>query len=569
MKKVLSFMLVLCMLLGLVACGSNPVTEGSSSTPVEETTKAPEETTSDATEEKAEAVAEEEPTSITIGLVGEPDTLVPYIFTSDKESLVQMQLFDYLFQTDETGATVPNLVESVEFDEATLTYTWKINQNAVWSDGEPLTIDDVIFTLNSLAAPEYTGGTSNSVLNIAGYAEVNSGAAETMSGIQKIDEHTCTIQLSTWDPIFLYNFADPGSVLPEHVLGGVSPAEWAKSDFAENPVTYGPYTLVTWEHGEYIELKKNPNYYGTPAEIDTVIFRFAEEATTFVNAFANGEIDMFKSPIEDVETLASMDFCDTYTCTPSNFPLYPNLLKGPLSELAVRQAILYSYDANAIAKTVYGDYGEGSESIFCNSSWALDQSATDYTVDHDKAKELLEGAGYTMGDDGYYYKDGQILEFTSLNTGGEMEDVLTMWQASLKKSGIKVNIKVVDWSVMVETISNQEAADYGTYVFGGGDADPSTLIVLYCSDFDASLGGFNFNKCGGEELDPLWYAGQAETNFEERVKIYNEIDRYMRENALVFPMVEKMTVWCVNSRIQNVVFNNLSNLQHLSEFTAN
>ena len=556
MKKIVCLALTLCTLLALTACGSNPATQGSADV-------------SASTAEAGNTTATANATSITIGTVGEPDTLVPFMFTADKDSMVQMELFDYLFETDEDGVPQPKMVESVDFDQDTLTYTWKIHENVKWSDGEPLTIDDVIFTLNALADPDYAGGASNLVMNIAGYEDAHNGVTDGMSGVKKVDDYTCSIQLSTWDPVFLYNFCDPGSILPEQILGNVSPTEWTKKDFAQNPVSYGPYVLSKWEHGEYIEVKKNPDYYGTPASIDTVIFRFAEEAVTFVNAFANGEIDMFKAPYEDVDTLAAMDFCDTYTCTPSSYPLYPNLLKGPLTDLAVRQAIMYSYDANAIAQTVFGAYGEGSVSIFCNSNWAMDKDAMVYPEDHEKAKSLLEEDGYTLGSDGYYYKDGQCLEFTALNTGGEMEDVLTMWQASLKKSGIKVNIKVVDWSVMVETISDQNAADYGTYVFGGGDADPSTLIVLYCSDYSVAKGGFNFNNCGDETLDALWYAGQAEMDQTAREEIYHEIDRYMRDNALIFPMVEKLSVWCVNNRVQNVKLNNLHNLQYLNTFTVN
>lgn len=550
-KRLITACLTLSILLMLCACGAGSASDTA--------------TTAGASGDLTTSSAE--PTTITIGLVGEPDTLCPYMFTADKDSLVQSQMFPAMFVNDESGNPVPHMIESYEFDEDSLTYTWHLTQGAKWSDGEDVTIDDVLFTINSVAGADYTGGNSTGVTGILGYEDYHNGNADTLAGVQKVDDYTCTIQLSEWDPCFLGYYCDPGSILPEHVLSSVPVTEWTKSDFAENPISYGPYKLAAWEHGEYIELVKNETYYGTPASIDTVIFRFAEEATTFVNAYMNGEIDMFKAPFEDLDTLKALDGTNAYTCTPANYPLYPNLIKGPLSELAVRQAIMYSYDSDAIAKTVFGEYGEGSKSVFCNSNWAVDPDAVRYTEDHEKAKQLLEDAGYTMGSDGYYTKDGQTLEFTSLCTGGEMEDVLTLWQASLKKSGIKANIKVVDWSVMVETISDQETADYGTYTFGGGDGDPSGLMVLYCSAYDAAVGGFNFNKCGDETLDALWFAGRQETDHEARTAIYHQIDDYMTENALLFPMCEKSTVWIASARVGNVVLNNLNNLLNLATFT--
>lgn len=538
MKKYVSLLLVLCMLFGLCTVAAG---------------------------------AESEQTMITIGLAGEPDTLVPYIYTSDKDSLVEQQMFPYMLETDMTGNVVNGLVEVVSFDSETLTYVWKLNDGLTWSDGEKLDIDDVIFTLNALAKPEYVGGSSTLVADIVGYADVNSGAAATMSGVQKLDEYTISIQLVEWDPTFLGGFCDPGAILPEHVLGGIPSTEWTKTEFAEHPISYGPYKLIEWEHGEYIRLEKNEYYTIGEANIDVVIMRFAESATALVNAYTNQEIDMFKAPFEDVETLAMMPFSTMYVCSASNFPLYPNLIKGPLSDTQVRKAVLLSYNPDLIAATVFGDYGAGAKSVYSNNAWCRNPEIDGYAKeDHDAAKALLEGAGYTMGSDGYYQKDGETLQFSALTTGGEQQDCLTMFQAMLKKSGIKVDIKLVDWSVMVETISDQENADYGTYCFGGGETtEPSGLMILYATVFDASLGGFNFNKCYDETLDGMWFAGRAEMDTAKRKEIYQAIDAYMYENALLFPLFEKSSVWMVNSRVSNVTINSLSNLQYLDEFTVN
>ena len=164
MKRVFSFLLTLCLLLTALLSGA-ALAEGS--------------------------------TQITIGLVGEPDTIIPYMYTADKDAMVIMQMMPYLFKrNDETSIPEPLMLESCEFDADTLTYTWQLREGYTWTDGEPLTIDDVIFTLNTLASADYTGGASTNVSSIAGYAEAHSGETVGMSGVQKVDDCTMTVQLT-------------------------------------------------------------------------------------------------------------------------------------------------------------------------------------------------------------------------------------------------------------------------------------------------------------------------------------------------------------------------------------
>lgn len=555
MKKIISILLALSMAVSMSACSQSSSDTSSSDASSSDTSS------SDTTE------SEIDPDGIVvIGLSAEPETLCPYLYTSDKDSVVQHQLFDTLFTADEEGVVVGDFVEEYSISEDGLTYTWKIHEGATWSDGEVLDIDDVIFTLNALANPEYAGGVSDRVADIVGYEEVQAGEATEMSGITRIDDYTLTIELKEVSNSFLVNFADDGPVLPEHILGDVSPADWGLTDFATNPVTYGAYTLVEWVPGQYISLERNEDYWGEVSNGGAILV-FAEDSTSLVTSYTAGEIDMFEVPFEDVETVASYDYSVTYAGSSASYPLYPNLWGEHLGILEVRQAILYSYDAYTIAETVFGEYGTGFESIFGTSSWAISDDGATYEKDIDKAKELLESVGYTMNSDGYYEIDGSVLEIDVLNTGGDMEDVLVLWQASLKEAGIKVNISVVDWSVMVETITDDDGDNYDLYSFGGDGIDPSSKSVLFTTS-GLSPNGFNFNHCSFEELDALWEAGAIETDFDTRVEIYQEIDEYMRENAIVFPMFSKTDVWVATDSIGNIVINDASNLKYLRDFTV-
>ena len=242
---------------------------------------------------------------VIIGQASEVANLNPMEYPRTPDSNVQNLIFSYLVQPDEELNFKPDLAESWDISEDGTVYTFHLRKDVTWHDGVPFTADDVVFTLNALANPNYIGGNENRVLGIVGAAEVQKGEAETISGVVKVDDYTVEITLPETNAAFMANMYT--SILPKHVLEGEDPGEWEKDDFNRAPVGTGKYKFVEWKAGQYIRLERNEDYFGTKPSIKDVIVQFGDE-TTLVAALLNGEIDvLYNLPTAEVENVEAID----------------------------------------------------------------------------------------------------------------------------------------------------------------------------------------------------------------------------------------------------------------------
>ncbi|MGN0133513.1 MAG: ABC transporter substrate-binding protein, partial [Anaerotignum sp.] len=176
----------------------------------------------------------------------------------DEHGEINILLFNGLTAHDGANQVVPCLAKDWTFDESTYTYTFDLEENVTWHDGEPFTAEDVKFTIEAIMDPE------NGSENAPNYEDVQN--------ITVIDEHTISFQLAAPNVAFLDYMTM--SVLPKHLLEGENMQE---SDFFRNPVGTGPYQLESWEEGQAITLVKNENYFKGEPNIDRIVFKIVTE----------------------------------------------------------------------------------------------------------------------------------------------------------------------------------------------------------------------------------------------------------------------------------------------------
>ena len=205
--------------------------------------------------------SDESGSSIIIGQSSEVANLNPMIQPRTPDSNVQCLIFDYLVIPDENLNYVGDLAESWDISDDGTVYTFHLQEGVKWHDGEDFNADDVVFTLTALASPEYTGGNEGRVMSIVGASEYQAGTADSVEGIKKIDDYTVEITLASPNAAFLSNMYV--AMLPEHILGEESPADWGNDDFNRAPIGTGKYKFVEWEAGQYISLERNDEYFGT------------------------------------------------------------------------------------------------------------------------------------------------------------------------------------------------------------------------------------------------------------------------------------------------------------------
>ena len=502
--------------------------------------------------------AEDNSSSVIIGQSSEVANLNPMIQPRTPDSNVQCLIFDYLVIPDENLNYVGDLADSWDISDDGTVYTFHLKEGVKWHDGEDFNADDVIFTLTSLASPEYTGGNEGRVMSIAGAPEYQAGTADSVSGLKKIDDYTVEITLSSPNAAFLSNMYV--AMLPEHILADESPADWGNDDFNRAPIGTGKYKFVEWEAGQYISLERNDEYFGTMPSIENVVVQFGAD-TTLVAALLNGEIDvLYNLPSTEIENVEAVDGVGVYNYEMmSVYYIGLNQLDPDLSDLRVRQALAYALDKQTIVDTVYGETATVANDIFPDNHWSHNPDVTVYEYNPEKAMALLEEAGYTMNDStGYYEKDGETLHLTyDMSTSTDGRQVAALIQQYWKAIGVEMEVIEQDFATLAyskllpNNATEETTADsFQCYTLGFGvEADPEEYNAYLSTSTGA--GSWNFIHYSNPQVDELFQQQLLETDPEARADCFHQIAAILAEDEPWIPLYNKATSAGLSDRIQN------------------
>ncbi|MEO3945867.1 peptide-binding protein [Gorillibacterium sp. CAU 1737] len=497
--------------------------------------------------------------TVTVAQASEPGNLNPLIYATTSDTNVTHMIFDSLVKPDESLQMVGGLAKSWEVSDDGLTYTFHLQEGVKWHDGQPFSAKDVAFTFTAMADSRYDGGAYSRVQPVAGAEDFHDGKADSVSGIKVADDNTITFTLAKPNASFLANLFI--GILPEHVLKDVSPADWAKDASNRSPIGTGPFKFVKWETGQYIEVAANPDYFGGAPKLDKVVTRFGD-ANTMLAAFMNKEIDIVPIAGDQVENVKTLDFADVKAANDlSVYYVGFNLLNPFFSDLKVRQALAYGTDKTLIVSSVIGEYGEVSDDLFPNAHWSHNPDVTKYPYDKEKAKQLLEEAGFKLNSKGFYEKDGKELKF-SLNvpTGKpEREKTSVLLKQQWAEIGVNVEIISLDFSTLVTKLLPAgsdgkkravTASDYDAYILGFGvEADPDEYRSYFGSKF-MPPNGYNFVSYSNPKIDELFDKELAETDPQKRTATFHEIGKTLSDDVPWIPIYGQKTVFAAGKKVQ-------------------
>lgn len=502
--------------------------------------------------------SDESGSSIIIGQSSEVANLNPMIQPRTPDSNVQCLIFDYLVIPDENLNYVGDLAESWDISDDGTIYTFHLQEGVKWHDGEDFNADDVVFTLTALASPEYTGGNEGRVMSIVGASEYQAGTADSVEGIKKIDDYTVEITLASPNAAFLSNMYV--AMLPEHILGEESPADWGNDDFNRTPIGTGKYKFVEWEAGQYISLERNDEYFGTMPSIENVVVQFGAD-TTLVAALLNGEIDvLYNLPATEIENVEAVDGVGVYNYEMmSVYYIGLNQLDPDLSDLRVRQALAYALDKQTIVDTVYGETATVANDIFPDNHWSHNPDVTVYEYNPEKAMALLEEAGYTMNDStGYYEKDGETLHLTyDMSTSTDGRQVAALIQQYWKAIGVEMEVIEQDFATLAyskllpnNATEETTAESFQCYTLGFGvEADPEEYNAYLSTSTGA--GSWNFIHYSNPQVDELFQQQLLETDPDARADCFHQIAQIISDDVPWIPLYNKATSTGLSDRVQN------------------
>ncbi|WP_121971532.1 ABC transporter substrate-binding protein [Leptolyngbya sp. BC1307] len=383
-----------------------------------------------------------------------------------------------LLKRDQDLNIVNDLATDYTVSEDGKTWTVTIREDAVFSDGEPLTAADVAYTFNKAA---------------------ESGGLTDVTQLEKataVDDTTVELKLKQPQSTFVNRLITLG-IVPEHAHG---------EDYARNPIGSGPYKLVQWDEGQQLIVEANPDYYGEAPGIQRLVFLFVEEDGAFAAAKA-GQAQVAAVPQSlAVQTIEGMNLRNVTSVDNRGlmFPYLPaNSQQTPdgdpvgndvTADLAIRQAVNYAIDRQALVDGILEGYGSPAYGPVSGLAW--EESEADIEdAQPEKAEEILaEGGWADSNGDGIVEKDGLDAEFTILYKADDsIRQALALATAEmLKPIGISANVEGKSWDD-IEPLMHSNVV-----VFGWGSHDQTEMYNLYHSQ---SAQG-DYNNAG-------YYADQA------------------------------------------------------------
>lgn len=499
--------------------------------------------------------------AVVIGQSSEVANLNPHIQPRTPDSNVQYMIYSFLVMPDEQLNYVGDLAESWDISEDGTVYTFHLREGVKWHDGEDFNADDVVFTLTALADPNYNGGSDGRVMSIVGAADYQAGNADSVSGIKKVDDYTVEITLDAPNAAFLSNMYT--CILPEHILGGEDPGSWGQDDFNRAPIGTGKYKFVDWKSGQYIQLERNEDYYGELPSIKDVTVKFGDD-TTLVASLLNNEIDvLYNLPATEIENVEIMDGVSVYNYEQMTVTYIGlNQLVDSLSDLRVRQALSYGIDKQKIINTVYGEENAYiCDDVFPNNHWSHSENVAKYEYDPEKAKSLLEEAGYTMNDStGYYEKDGKTLHLTyDMSSSTDGKSVAAMIQQQWKEIGVEMEVIEQDFATLAytkllpgEATEETTADSFQCYTLGFGvEADPQEYNEYFSTSTGA--GSWNFIHYSNPEVDELFKEQLLLTDSEERAECFHKIGEIISQDIPWIPLYNRAGNCGISDRVQDFV----------------
>jgi peptide/nickel transport system substrate-binding protein len=475
---------------------------------------------------------------IVTGVIGDASVLLPVLAADAPSRDVAYLIFNGLVKYDKDAKLVGDLAAKWEMSDDCRRIRFHLRPDVKWQDGEPFTSRDVAYTYRVYADPKTPTPWASDYLRVA--------------ELRCLDDHTVDI---TYDKPYAPALESWNEgILPCHLLEGQS---ITASHLQRCPIGTGPFRFESWNTGEKIVLSANPCYFEGRPHIPRTTIRIIPDTATMFLLLKAGEIDrMDLSPIQYARQTQSNWFC-------KNFQKYKYLhlgytylgynLKDPrFQDKRVRQALSMAIDRQRIVKCVLLGLGEVAHTTYKPDSQWYNPRVKKFPYDPDKARQLLEEAGWSDTDgDGLLDKDGQQFTFTILtNQGNDLrKNAAILIQNDLKKIGIGVRIRVVEWAALLKHFIHKR--DFDACLLGWRTSiDPNQADLWHSSKTCDSC--VNFISYANPEVDALLEAGASTFDVQERKQYYDKFQEIIAEDQPCTFLWVQHDLPIVNARFRGV-----------------
>lgn len=454
---------------------------------------------------------------------------------------INSRLFDILVHEDGSNEIVHSLCQSHTVSDDGLTYTFKLREGVQFSNGEPLTAEDVIFTFEHLLDPESVN--ADIPLEIKGAQEFLDGTADSIEGLAAMDEHTVAATLTAPNAGFLAEL----TTAQMGILDKTSTE--AAQNFGvscEETVGCGPYVVTEWVPNDHITLVRSENFWGEKPSVEKCVVHIIPDVSTTDLMYQNGELDIL-----DLDKLDSSIVNNTYMTKyadrvisrnrASLTMMVMNANDPYLSDVRVRKAVQKAVDRQAIIDSIYNGRGQVQNGITPAGIVGYNPDGPQITYDPEGAKALLAEAGYG---------EGEVSIELAFDAGAnpDVQLVYQIVQQQLQAVGINAQIKTYDHSSWLDTRMAGEMCSFiATWTMDYND--PANIMYTFFGSEDKTKGrSLNYQRAGVMERVA---AASAIVDDSARYAEYQELENIIvHEDAAWLPLYQLPHLYAVS---QNVV----------------
>ncbi|MCD7906671.1 MAG: ABC transporter substrate-binding protein [Clostridium sp.] len=435
-----------------------------------------------------------------------------------------------------------------------------IDDRATWSDGKPVTADDVVYTALRLTSP-VIGNTAMMYYAFVGVGDdgYTEKGADHVEGIVKVDDKT--VRFTTKDPMSLVTFQNSYArylmTLPKHVIEGIAEGDLKSNEWFNHPdVISGPFRVTDFDKDHYISYEANKDYWKGAPKIDRLNIKIVEGSQLYAG-LKSGEIDVTQNtmsaiPMEDYESVEALEnVTPVYGDPVTNQSVFIQTANVP--DAKVRQAMLCAIDRNRILDQLMKGHGEVIDGFLSSASPYFDPSITPVSYDPERAKTLLAEAGSDSG---------KTLKFYINSGDSTFINAASVIAAQWAEVGIKANIQTVDFATLMATATSRDydvlAVQY-TYAPVDPFADINWLINMEDS----------WTSYVNADVNDALSKVQVTNDTAETAKLYSVVDKKVQEDVPMFSAYVISSLGAVNKRLTGVQPSVYGFFNHVEQWDVN
>lgn len=439
--------------------------------------------------------------------------------TADARSIF-FNIYEGLMGTEQDGSFKPALAETCEASDDLQTYTFTLRSGVKFHNGNPLTMEDVLYSIERAITSSIAGfdeidhyAAAGQVYTVTYKTEKNEEGKE----VQKAQIKSAASADAPKDDktlVIYLNIRDRG--FPAVITSPIVPKD--AKDLATAPIGTGPFMLTEFMEQDYTLLEKFDEYWGEPAHLDSVTLKYYENTAELATNFLSHAIDGFNSNNGSWRELEGTDYVQNVRHANAVQLLALNNEFGPFKDVRVRQAVAYAVDSDDIIETV--SYGMGTKAgtpVTPGLQKYFNDELTDvYNVNLDKAKELLKEAG----------QEKLSFKIRVPSNYQVHVDAAQVIKNQLAKAGITVEIESVDWSTWLNRVYKKSEFEATIVAVDGPTAFPTSFLKRY-----VSTASDNFVKFKSEAFDDVYSKACLETDDAEQVRLFKEAQKILSDEC--------------------------------------